>query len=146
MVSCGHFDIIHIIRCRHIYLRRSYPAFPLFRHRLSHNRYTHPSSPLLIFCQTIKKNEKHESYLTSHSPYYYVILFNSYIINSRCLSSFALYRIGAIHTVPVPLNTFTRPSPLAAEPISVFVVLSTVKSRFDDQHTARFPSIFNVSF
>ena len=52
---------------------------------------------------------------------------------------------GLMRTFPVPLYTLTSPSPLTAEPISVFVDLSTVKSRFEDQHTARLPSILRVA-
>ena len=41
---------------------------------------------------------------------------------------------GLISTRPEPRYTFTRPSPLTADPTRVLVVRSTVKSRFEDQH------------
>ena len=53
---------------------------------------------------------------------------------------------GHIKTLPVPRYTLTSPSPLTADPTNDFVLLSTVKSRSEDQHTARFPSIFSSSF
>ena len=43
---------------------------------------------------------------------------------------------GLINTFPVPLNTFKSPSLEAADPINVFVVLSTVNSSDVDQQTA----------
>ena len=53
---------------------------------------------------------------------------------------------GLISTRPEPRYTFTRPSPLTADPARVLVVRSTVNQEFEDQHTARLPSIFNSSF
>src|SRR5699024_4027057 len=62
----------------------------------------------------------------------------------------AAYRLsvgatGHISTLPVPLYTFTSPSPLTAEPASDLVVRSTVNSREEVQQTARLPSILSSS-
>ena len=53
---------------------------------------------------------------------------------------------GAIKTFPVPLYTFTSPSPETAEPIRLFVDFSTVKLRSFDQAIAKLPSILKTSF
>ena len=48
-------------------------------------------------------------------------------------------------TLPVPRNTFTRPSPEAAEPMSVLPERSTVKFRLPLHAIAILPSIFSTS-
>lgn len=53
---------------------------------------------------------------------------------------------GANHTVPVPLYTFTSPSPEAAEPILVFPDFSTVNCKVLDHMRAKLPSTFSTSF
>ena len=54
--------------------------------------------------------------------------------------------VGASQTLPVPRYTFTRPSPLMAEPISDFAERSTVNCSEAERRTAKFPSTRNVSF
>ena len=55
------------------------------------------------------------------------------------------YLTGAINILPVPLYTFTRPSPEAAEPTNVLVVLSTVNCNVLLHAIAKLPSIFITS-
>ena len=53
---------------------------------------------------------------------------------------------GDIRIFPVPLYTFTNPSPATADPTILFVDFSTVKFSESDHAIAKFPSILIWSF
>ena len=57
-----------------------------------------------------------------------------------------IYYVSATKILPVPLYTFTKPSPETAEPSMDFEDISTVNCKEADQAIAIFPSIYTSTF